>query len=128
MSTGLQGVDAKGSWEWLRFAAGLPAKAIPINSVSASGQLVSGRYIVTGISLNNSATTGGLVTLHDGGDASGVVILEAGFSASSTAQVAVPSRGVLTEIGIYLSLAGGLVSGCVYAIPLWAYNLTPPGQ
>lgn len=127
MSAGLRGVDAKMSWADLAGMASLPAKAFQFLALAASELLLSGRYIVTGLSVNNSATVGGLLTVHDGQDANGVIVAEQGFAASSTNSQIVGTNGVLCESGVFLELAGGLVSGCIWAVPLWTYNITAPG-
>ena len=124
----LRGQDLKGSWEWLHFAAGLPAKPFQLDAVTASKALVGGRYILTGGSFNNTATTAATVTVYDGQDATGEIIAQLTVPASSSLLLSTANDGVLTEIGLFVGVSGGTITGSLWAVPLWHYNITPPGQ
>lgn len=122
-----RGQDWKQRWEWLNFAAGLPAKPFQLSGVTASQKLNLGRYIFVGGSLNNTATTAATVTLYDGQDATGEIIFQVTVPASSSLSVNTANDGVLAEIGLFLAVSGGTVTGSIWAVPLWHYNITPPG-
>jgi hypothetical protein len=124
----LRGIKTLGDWDWLEFAAGLPSSGNQFIAQTASQKLMTGRYIVTGICGTNAATTAGTVTLYDGQDASGEIIATKNVAASSDFILAIPSRGVMTEIGVFLGIVTANITGTVWAIPLTRYNLTPPGQ
>lgn len=115
------------SWEWLAFAAGLPAEPIPFTGVAANTLIASGRFIVTGFTTSNASTSAQTFNLRDGLDNTGKVIVEFSPNASAKQVVSLPSRGLLVEIGIWAECGGGPISGAVYAIPLWHYPLTVPG-
>lgn len=117
----------KDSWEWLRFAAGLPSRPYQFVGITASQQLLRGRYLVRGVSINNAATTSGVLTLYDGEDTNGVIIIPQHFSASGTVTQPLDSNGVYATIGVYLGVVTGTLSGCVWAVPLAEYDITVPG-
>lgn len=118
----------KESWEWLSFAASLPAKPFQFSALTAGRLLNSGRYILVGVSLNNISTNAGVLTLYDGQDTNGEISGVVPFAASAGAAQTFGTRGVLMEIGIYLNPSAGSVTGTVYAVPLAHYNNTPPGE
>lgn len=124
----LHGQDRKGSLDWLAFAASLPSKPIQFKAITASQLIVKGRYLLNGISLNNTATVAGVATLHDGEDTTGQITLVQPFAASNGAFQVAPAGGVLCEMGVYLELSAGTISGCVWVVPLWRYNVTRPGD
>lgn len=128
MERGLRGSDPKGSWEWLSFAASLPAKPIPITALSAATKGYTGRCIAVGLALDNTATVGGKLTVYDGQDTGGTTIGIYGFAASNQVKQTFGIFGVLCEIGVYLSTVGGLLAGSLWVVPLWEYNITPPGE
>lgn len=128
MAERLRSIENKGDWRWLSFAASLPASPFQFKAVSASQQLLTGRYIVTGASVFNTATTAGTLALYDGMDANGQLIIVESAAASASQDLPIGSNGVLTEIGVYLSLTTATFTGVVWAIPLSRYNITPPVQ
>lgn len=127
MAQGLSGQDAKLSWEALAFFASLPASPNTFTAQSGSGRLVTGRYVVTGYSGINAATTAGTIALYDGQDATGEFISAAVVPASSAFNVALPNQGVQTDIGLFIVVTTATVTGSVLMVPLWTYNVTPPG-
>lgn len=124
----LRGQDWKGRWDWLNFAAGLPAKPFQLKAVTASQTMTSGRYIFVGGVFNNTATTAATVTVYDGQDATGEIIGQVTVPASSSLSLNTANDGVLAEIGLFVAVSGGTVTGSVWAVPLWHYNITPPGE
>lgn len=110
------------------FAAQLPSQAIQLTSQSTDTVLYSGRCIFLGHSVSNAATTGGYARYRDGLDLNGAVIGHYGMSASSSSNVNAPGQGVLVEIGVFLDLSTVNLTGCIYVIPLWHYDFTPPGD
>jgi hypothetical protein len=124
----LRSVDTKRSWEWLSFAATLPASPIQFLSTAANKQLAGGRYIVTAINATNAATTAGTLTLYDGQDTTGEILGVINLAAGTSLNLILGTTGTLTEIGIFMAVSGGTFTGSVLAIPLSRYNITPPGQ
>lgn len=118
----------KGSWEWLAFAAALPSQPFQFVAVTAGQLLLSGRYLVTGITINNSATVAGTVTLYDGQDTTGTIALTQHFSASGTQTTPTVPNGVMCEIGVFMNVTAGNISGAVWAVPLSLIAGTPPGE
>lgn len=120
--------DLAGSWEWLEFAARLPARPVPIASGSAVLTVYSGRCIFTGLSLTNSGGSGGTALVYDGLDVSGTPAARMGIGANSTSQFAAPGQGILMEIGVTLNPATLTLQGTAYVVPLWHGPRTPPGE
>ena len=60
----------KGSWEWLEYAAQLPAKAVNFTT-SADTLIYGGRCIYMGFTMANNAVGGGNFNLYNGRDANG---------------------------------------------------------
>lgn len=118
----------KGSWEWLEFAASLPSQPNQFIAVTAGQLLLSGRYLVTGITINNTSTNAGTVTLYDGQDTTGTIVLAQHFSASGTQTTPTVPNGVLCEIGVFMNVTAGSISGAVWAVPLSEIAGTPPGE
>lgn len=118
----------KGSWEWLQFAAQLPAKPVPLLVSSGTVVAYSGRCIYLGTNLINSATTAGRVVVYDGLDTSGPIIDLAAVAASGIASVNTAAAGILCELGVTVSLTSIVVTGSVLVVPLWHYLDSPPGE
>lgn len=116
----------EGSWDWLEYAAGLPSKPVPFSFVVGNFLAEGGRAILTGGVFVNSATTAGTVLVHDGTDTSGAVVAAVSVAASGLAQLPLPVRGVLLEIGCYVEVNTLQIKGSVYLTPLWHYPLTAP--
>lgn len=128
MDGDLFSLETRESWEFLRAAADLPSHAFQFTNVAASLQLFNGRYIITGIDVNNVGTVAGTLTLYDGQDTSGVQLGVQRVGSTNTVIPPWPARGVLCEIGVFLGVSGGALSGTVWAVPLALYNITPPGR
>lgn len=120
--------DLAGSWEWLEFAARLPAKYVPLAQTGADKLIMSGRCLLLGADLFNMATNGGTVTIYDGTSANGSVAAQIGFPADTTVNYRSPGQGVLLEQGCWLSPSSVTVQGCVFVVPLWHGPRTPPGD
>lgn len=123
----LRGQDWKGRWDWLNFAAGLPAKPFQLVGVTSKVTLTTGRYIFVGGVFNNTATTAATVTVYDGQDSTGEIIGQVTVPASSSLPLNTANDGVLAEIGLFVAVSGGTITGSIWAVPLWHYNITPPG-
>lgn len=117
----------KGSWDWLEFAAQLPANPQAVTTQSANGLIYSGRCVLTGAFLNNTATTAGSVQLLDGQDAKGLLVAGAQLPAATITPITAPAQGILCENGVFMVLATAIVSGSVLIIPLWHDEYTAPG-
>lgn len=118
----------KGSWDWLQFAAQLPAKPVPLLASSGTVVAYSGRCIYLGINLINTATTAGRVVAYDGLDTTGPVIDVAAVAATAVLATPRPASGVFCELGITVALTSIVVSGSVLIVPLWHYPDSPPGE
>lgn len=118
----------KGSWEWLQFAAQLPAKPVPLLASSGNVLAYSGRCIYLGINLINSATTAGRVVVYDGLDTTGAVVDLGAVAASGVLSANTAAAGVFCEMGITVALTSIVVTGSVLVVPLWHYFDSPPGE
>lgn len=118
----------KGSWEWLQWAARLPAKPIPFATSAANLQLFTGRCIFWGVQVINTSTTAGIMTAYDGRDTTGPELGSSSIAASGRAGLTAPAVGVLCESGVYLALSSSTVTGSLLCTPLWHYPFTPPGE
>lgn len=118
----------EGSWDWLAFAAGLPAKAILIPNISADTQLFTGRCIYMGFTIANNAVGGGNFNLYDGRDATGYPLNLDFPSNGSTINRYLSGPGVLVENGIFCHVSTGPMLGSLFIIPLWHSRNTAPGE
>lgn len=109
-------------------AGNLPADPVPLPAAGAGGLVESGRNVITGGSLVNTATTAATVTLYDGQDAKGGQIAQFNVPASSALPFTFPNRGVLLEMGLFVVVTGGVITGSAYLIHLWRYPFTPAGD
>lgn len=120
--------DLKGSWEWLAFAATLPADPVALTG-APTGQLVgTGRHILMGGTLVNTATTASTWNVYDGMDNTGTQIAQVTVPAGGNAPLAMPASGVLCETAVFARYSGGLVTGSLWIVHLWKYPFTPPGE
>jgi hypothetical protein len=116
------------SWEWLEFAAQLPSKPVPVAGQTASFLAFPGRAILTGGFLQNTGGGNGSVLIRDGMDATGAVMAGASLAAGSLNSVNLPVKGILIEIGVYVTVTTATLTGALYVVPLWHYGLTAPGE
>lgn len=114
--------------EWLAAAGSMPAEHISLANYALGGLLMSGSLIFVGYSLQNAATTAGTVTFKDGQDANGPIVVEQVMAASSSITDTCGNVGILHELGLFMSVNGGVYAGAVWVIPLWRYEFTPPGS
>lgn len=117
----------KGSWGWLEYASQLPAKPVALPSATGNGLVYSGRCILAGASVFNSATTSGGLNLLDGVDNKGLIAATIPLAATTGFNGDLAPNGVLMEIGIFATITTATISGAIYVIPLWHQRLTPPG-
>ena len=118
----------EGSWEWLEFAASLPARPIIFGPVSADTQLFTGRCLYKGFTMANNAAGGGNFNLYDGRDANGPPLNLDFPSNGSTINRFTFGAGVLCESGIFLHVSTGPMVGSLFIVPLWHGEFTPPGE
>lgn len=118
----------QGSLEWLLAIASLPADPIPAPAGGAGGLVESGQLTVYGGSLVNSGTAASTVTFLDGQDAKGGLIATLSVPASGTFQWSLPRAGVSLEVGLWMVVTGGSVTGTLYVAHIWKYPFTPPGE
>ncbi len=118
----------EGSWDWLEYAAGLPSKPISVPVGSAAGLVMGGRAVLTGGWFGNSGTVAGHISVYDGADGNGLEVARVALPASGVAVMSLPSRGLLLDIGCWVSVSTGTLGGTLYLIPLWHYPMTAPGE
>lgn len=118
----------KGSWEWLAFAAGLPAKPILVPGISADTQLFTGRCIFKGFSVRNNSGGSSNFDLYDGHDANSPAISLQSTSSSQVSAVTLTGGGILVENGIFVHAIAGPINGSIFVVPLWHGERTPPGE
>lgn len=123
-----RGHDLKSSWDWLAFCATLPADPVPLSG-ALTGQLVAtGRHILMGGTLVNTASTASTWNVYDGMDNTGAQIAQISVPAAGNAPLQMPASGVLCETAIFARYSGGLVTGSLWIVHLWKYPFTPPGE
>jgi hypothetical protein len=113
-----------GSPEWVRWAAGLPGRPLFLTNLSAGASLATGRMIIKGYSLRNTATTAGQCDLIDGSNNNGNVFNTADIAGSSSATGTFGAAGLLLEQGIYVNPVVSTFTGAVWIVPLWEYEFT----
>lgn len=118
----------KGSWEWLNFAAQLPANPVQFSGVAGGRLVYSGRCILTGGAFSNSATTAGSVSILDGQDGNGGAVAFQAVAASAGVPLVLPGQGILLEVGAYMVASAAVLAGALYLIPLWHDEYTAPGD
>ena len=122
------GRDLKASYEWLEFAAGLPAKVVPWTNESASFQGFKGRCVLQAVAgINGNAGTQS-IQLHDGEDASGALIFPTAVPGNGYLFQPFSPRGILCETGVFVQIPAGPWSITLLLVPLWHYSNTPPGS
>lgn len=116
------------SWEWLAFAARLPARAFTFKGISGGLLLATGRFIYTGASALNADASSHFFVVRDGQDNTGEIVCGLGVASNAYVTDRAGQPGTLVEKGLYLDLVGGPWTGSVYAAPLWHAWITPPGE
>lgn len=48
--------------------------------------------------------------------------------AAAPVQLNIPRAGILLELGLFMTVTGGIVTGTAYVAHLWKYPFTPPGE
>lgn len=123
-----RGRDLKASYEWLNFAASLPATHVGYKGQSANFQGFKGRCILTALFVNNGNAAGQTIVLHDGEDASGPIVHQAFITNGANQNQPFSPRGILCETGVYIELFAGPWNVTLFVVPLWHYDRTPPGD
>lgn len=113
--------------EWLRFWGTVPAEAVPVANASAAITAWSGRGVLLGGVVVNTAGTGH-VSILDGQDAGGALVARLDWAAAGALQFNIPSRGVLLTIGAYWSPSANTFTGTLYIARINRYPKTPPGM
>jgi hypothetical protein len=114
-----------GSREWLHWAAGLPGRPLYLSGQAGSQQLMTGRLIIKGLMLSNSATAAGLFDLIDGSGNNGNIFASVTVPASGSVTPTFGAAGLLLEQGLYFTAVTGAFTGGIYVVPLWDYPFTP---
>lgn len=122
------GRDLKRSFDWLEFAAGLPAHHVPYKAASASFQGFKGSCILQAVWVNNGNAAGQTFILTDGEDATGPIIHQAFIGNGQNQNQPFSPRGILCETGVFVQLFGGPWNMTLFVVPLWHYTSTPPGE
>jgi hypothetical protein len=118
----------KSSWEWLEYAAGLPARHVAMPGPTNWGQVVGGANLLMGATIANASGAAVTVTIRDGADVSGDPMAVLVVPANSGLPWAGPASGIMAEIGIFIASPGASVTGVVHYIPLEHEQRTPPGE
>lgn len=118
----------QGDLAWLLAVCNVPADPVPLPAGGTGGQVETGQLALFGGSLTNNATTAAVVTLYDGQDVKGGQVATVNVPASSSVQLALPRAGLFLEIGLFMTVTGGNVTGQAYVAHLWKYPYTPPGE
>jgi hypothetical protein len=122
------GQDRKMSWGAQAAFASLPASPNQFLGKSVAFQLFTGRYILAGISFSETAGTAGVLTVHDGQDATGEILGVFPYAANGGVNQLFGVVGAMSEIGVYMSISAGTITGTLLAVPTWTYDITAPGQ
>lgn len=117
----------KASWEWVEFAAGLPARHATVPGPTAWGQVVAGANILMGATISNASGAAVTVTIWDGADATGDPLAVLVVAANGGLPWTGPSSGILAEVGIFIASPGANVTGVIHYVPLEHNWNTPPG-
>lgn len=120
--------NLKASWEWVEFAAGLPARHAAVPGPTAWGQVVPGANLFMGATIANASGAAVTVTIRDGADVSGDPMAVLVVPANSGLPYVGPSSGILAEVGIFIASPGANVSGVIHYVPLEHNQNTPPGD
>lgn len=123
-----RGRGLKASWEWLEFAAGLPAKHAAVPGPTNWGQVVGGRNILTSATFSNASGAAVTITIRDGAAADGDPMAILVVPANSGLPWDGPASGVLAEVGIFIASPGANVTGVIHYVPLEHNYGTPPGE
>lgn len=115
----------QGDLEWLVAIGQLPADPVPLPPAGTGGLVETGQLFLYGGSLVNSSTNASVVTIRDGADATGGFLAQVNVAASSNANLSLPNIGVICEIGLWVVVAGGSVTGALYVAHMWKYPFTP---
>lgn len=106
--------DRQDAWA---YAARCPAKPVPVNAVTGSKTLFSGRAVLSGWQLFNSGSAG-TVTIYDGQDANGTIVGEMNLPSSGTPIAGPGFPGVKLLIGLFVVVATGTVTGAFWIQPV----------
>lgn len=118
----------QGDLAWLLEISNMPADPVPLPAAGSGGLVESGQMTLFGGSLVNSGTAASTVTIRDGMDATGGLIAQVTVPATSNLQLNLPRAGVICEIGLWVTVVLGSVTGSLYVAHLWKYPFTPPGE
>lgn len=121
------GRTLESSWEWLRFAASLPAIPVPLPNLTQNTLLYSGRCILTGLNVDNTGGGSGAFNLRNGVDNTGEYIGIYRLASTAGVQQNFGTLGVMLDIGLFAEIATVTMRGAVFVIPLWHYGITAPG-
>jgi hypothetical protein len=109
-------------------AAQLPADPVPVPAGGGSGLVESGRLILAGLAVINTAATAGTVQVLDGVDSKGQAVAAYAVAASGGLNPFLPTSGIVLEVGCYLVVTNATLSGAIQLIHLWRYPFTPPAE
>lgn len=118
----------QGDLYWLTTISEVPADPVGLPAAGTGGLIETGQLILFGGSVQNTATTAATLTIYDGADAKGTQLGVHVIPASTDRQITLPRAGVLCEIGLFIVVTGGVVTGTFYVGHIWKYPFTPPGE
>lgn len=118
----------QGDISWLNLISEIPADPVGLPPAGAGGLVETGQLILFGGSVQNTGTAAATLTIYDGADAKGTQLGVHIIAASTDRQITLPRAGVLCEIGLFVTVTGGVVVGTFYVGHIWKYPFTPPGE
>lgn len=118
----------QGDLDWLTTISEVPSDPVGLPPAGTGGLVETGQLILFGGSVQNTATTAATLTIFDGADAKGTQLGVHIIAAGTDRQIVLPRAGVLCEIGLFVTVTGGIVVGTVYLGHIWKYPFTPPGE
>lgn len=110
-------------------AANLAAKPVPFAGQTGNFKLYTGRCIITGGTFTNSGGAASKLNIYDGQDVTGAPVAFTSVGAGGQQNLQLPQNGVLCEIGAYISIATGTITGSLFLVFLDVhFGRTPPGE
>lgn len=110
---------------WLQWAASLPSRPLYLTGQATGLALMTGRLLIKGFSLRNTATTAGQCDLIDGSSNNGNVFATNDIAGSGSLMSTFGSAGLVLEQGLFVNPVSGAYTGAIWVVPLWRYPFTP---
>lgn len=102
----------------VRRHAGLPAIPVAITGKTGGVELIGGRCLLMGWSVDNTSAGNIPLLVYDGADASGMIVASPVVATISSNDQWFGDSGVLLNIGLFVNLGAGPWNGSFYVVPL----------